>query len=69
MTAFFTRDEKLTTAVVRGIPLGRMGRPEDFTGPILCLCGLGGAYITGAIIPLDGGMNSARTLGLEQGMG
>ena len=69
MTAFFAGDEKLTSAVVRGVPLGRMGRPEDFAGLILCLCGVGGAYMTGAIIPLDGGMNSARTLGLEQGIG
>lgn len=69
MTSFFAQNEKLTAAVTRGIPLGRMGRPEDFAGLILCLCGLSGAYITGAIIPLDGGMNSARTLGLEQGIG
>jgi len=69
MTAFFAQDEKLTAAVTRGVPLGRMGRPEDFAGIILCLCGVGGAYVTGAIIPLDGGMSSARTLGLEQGLG
>jgi len=69
MTAFFAEDENLTAAVTRGVPLGRMGRPEDFAGLILCLCGISGAYMTGAIIPLDGGMNSARTLGLEQGIG
>lgn len=69
MTAFFAEDEKLTAQVTRGVPLGRLGRPEDFAGLILCLCGIGGTYMTGAIIPLDGGMNSARTLGLEQGFG
>ncbi len=69
MTAFFTADEKLSKAVTRGVPLGRLGRPEDFAGLVLCLCGVSGAYMTGAIIPLDGGMNSARTLGLEQGIG
>lgn len=68
MTAFFTRDEKSTAAITRGIPLGRLGRAEDFAGLILCLCGISGAYISGAVIPLDGGMNSARTLGLEQGL-
>lgn len=68
MTSFFTEDEKLSSAVVRGIPLGRLGKPEDFAGLILALCGVSGAYITGAIIPLDGGMNSVRTLGLEQGL-
>jgi len=69
MTAFFATDEKLSSAVVRGIPLGRLGKQEDIAGLILCLCGLSGAYMTGTIIPLDGGMNSARTLGLEQGIG
>jgi len=68
MTEFFIQDEKLTSAVTQGVPLGRLGRPEDFAGLILCLCGISGAYISGAIIPLDGGMNSARTLGLEQGI-
>ena len=69
MTAFFTEDEKLSSQVTRGVPLGRLGKPTDFAGLILCLCGVSGAYMTGAIIPLDGGMNSARTLGLEQGIG
>jgi len=68
MTAFFTQDEKLSAAVTQGVPLGRLGQPQDFAGLILCLSGITGAYITGAIIPLDGGMNSARTLGLEQGI-
>lgn len=69
MTAFFVEDEKLTRAVTRGVPLGRIGKPDDISGLILCLCGRGGAYMTGAIIPLDGGMNSVRTPGLEQGVG
>ena len=69
MTAFFTEDEKLASQVTRGVPLGRLGKPSDFAGLILCLCGVSGAYMTGAIIPLDGGMSSARTLGLEQGIG
>jgi NAD(P)-dependent dehydrogenase (short-subunit alcohol dehydrogenase family) len=68
MTAFFAKDEKLTAAVTLGVPLGRMGRPADLAGLILFLCGLGGAYMTGAIIPLDGGMTSTRTLGIEQGL-
>jgi len=68
MTAFFTHNEKLKTAVSKAVPLGRLGRPADIAGLLLCLCGAGGAYITGAVIPLDGGMNSARTPGLEQGL-
>ncbi len=68
MTAFFTEDEKLRTTITQGIPLARLGRPEDIAGLVLCLCGVGGAYMSGTVIPLDGGMSSARTLGLEQGI-
>jgi len=68
MTSFFMEDEKKSAAVVAGVPLGRMGQPQDFAGPILCLCGASGAYMTGVILPLDGGMSCARTAGIEQGM-
>ena len=68
MTAFFSENDKISAAVERGVPLGRMGQPRDMAGLILLLCGAGGAYMTGAIIPLDGGMISARTPGIEQGI-
>lgn len=41
--------------LVRNNPLGRIGRPEDVQAPILLLAGPGGAYLTGAVIPVDGG--------------
>jgi NAD(P)-dependent dehydrogenase (short-subunit alcohol dehydrogenase family) len=68
MTAFFAQDEKKSAAVVAGVPLGRMGRPSDFAGPILCLCGVSGSYMSGVVLPLDGGMSCARTEGIERGM-
>ncbi len=68
MTAFFTGKEHLREAVTKSIPLGRLGEPQDMAGLVLCLCGAGGAYISGAIIPLDGGMHVFRTPGLEQGL-
>ena len=68
MTAFFTAKEHLKEAVSKTIPLGRLGGSEDMAGLVLCLCGAGGAYISGAIIPLDGGMHVFRTPGLEQGL-
>jgi NAD(P)-dependent dehydrogenase (short-subunit alcohol dehydrogenase family) len=69
MTAFFTEKPELSEAVERAVPLGRLGQHEDIAGLIACLCGAGGAYITGAVIPLDGGMSVFRTPGLEQGLG
>ena len=68
MTAFFTKKEHLKDAVSKTIPLGRLGEPRDIAGLVLCLCGAGGASISGAIIPLDGGMHVFRTPGLEQGL-
>lgn len=56
MTAFATGDERKRAQVAAGVPLGRIGRPEDIAGAALFLCGRGGAYTTGAILPLDGGI-------------
>lgn len=56
MTAFATGTEEKAAAVGRGVPLGRIGSPEDVAGATLFLCGRGGAYVTGAILPLDGGI-------------
>jgi NAD(P)-dependent dehydrogenase (short-subunit alcohol dehydrogenase family) len=68
MTAFFTRQESTANAVRKSIPLGRLGAENDIAGLVLALCGAGGAYISGAIIPLDGGMTAFRTPGIEQGL-
>jgi NAD(P)-dependent dehydrogenase (short-subunit alcohol dehydrogenase family) len=37
------------------IPLGRMGSAEDMAGVVLLLSSRAGAWVTGAIIPVDGG--------------
>jgi NAD(P)-dependent dehydrogenase (short-subunit alcohol dehydrogenase family) len=42
-------------ALVRRIPLGRSGEPPDLDGALLLLCSDAGAYITGAVLPVDGG--------------
>jgi NAD(P)-dependent dehydrogenase (short-subunit alcohol dehydrogenase family) len=68
MTAFFTEEPKASAAVLQSVPLGRMGAPQDMAGLVLCLCGAGGAYISGAVIPLDGGMTAFRTPGIELGL-
>jgi len=41
-------------------PLGRIGRPDDMAGVAVFLSGRGGAYVTGAVIPVDGGIWAAH---------
>lgn len=47
--------ESFVRAYERRTPLGRMGNPEDIAGIIALLVGPCGRYITGAVIPIDGG--------------
>jgi len=68
MTEFFLNRESGRRAVEKAIPLNRLGAERDMAGLVLCLCAAGGAYISGSIIPLDGGMSVFRTPGLEQGL-
>ncbi|HSU99646.1 MAG TPA: SDR family oxidoreductase [Roseiarcus sp.] len=56
MTKFALGDEEKQARSARSVPMGRVGRPEDIAGPLLFLAGRGGAYTTGAILPVDGGI-------------
>jgi NAD(P)-dependent dehydrogenase (short-subunit alcohol dehydrogenase family) len=42
-------------ALIGRIPMGRSGQPEDLDGALLLLASDAGAYITGAVLPVDGG--------------
>ncbi len=39
-------------------PLGRIGRPEDMAGTAIFLSSRAGAYLTGTVIPVDGGIST-----------
>lgn len=56
MTAFmFEQGDEVVSSTV---PLGRVGTPEDLVGAALFLASRAGSYITGAIIPVDGGIST-----------
>lgn len=48
--------EHAQAAVVAATPLGRIGRPEDMAGIAVFLASQAGAFVTGAVIPIDGGL-------------
>jgi NAD(P)-dependent dehydrogenase (short-subunit alcohol dehydrogenase family) len=56
MMAFMLRDDESRKAVEGMVPLGRIGRPDDAAGLTIFLCSRAGSYLTGAVIPLDGGI-------------
>jgi NAD(P)-dependent dehydrogenase (short-subunit alcohol dehydrogenase family) len=47
------------TEIAAASPLGRIGRSDDMAGVAVFLSGRGSAYITGAVIPVDGGIWAA----------
>ena len=60
MMAFALADPDSRRAVEQGVPLGRIGRPDDVAGLTLFLASRAGAYMTGAVIPLDGGITGCN---------
>src|SRR5215469_7460502 len=48
--------ERFRDAIVGSCPLGRIGEPDDMAGVAIYLASRAGAYVTGAVIPVDGGI-------------
>ncbi|MFZ0589107.1 MAG: SDR family oxidoreductase, partial [Bryobacteraceae bacterium] len=40
-------------------PFARWGQPEEVAGPVLFLCSGAASFITGAVLPVDGGYSAA----------
>jgi 3-oxoacyl-[acyl-carrier protein] reductase len=48
--------EEATQAMLNSTPLGRLGDPEDVAGAVRFLCSDEAAFITGAVLLVDGGL-------------
>jgi 3-oxoacyl-[acyl-carrier protein] reductase len=49
--------DRLRGRVLSQVPLGRLGATDDIARVVEFLCGSGASYVTGALIPVDGGMS------------
>jgi NAD(P)-dependent dehydrogenase (short-subunit alcohol dehydrogenase family) len=52
----FLADPKLKDFVEKSHPLGRLGRPEEIAEAVLWLCSDAASFVTGAVLPVDGGV-------------
>jgi NAD(P)-dependent dehydrogenase (short-subunit alcohol dehydrogenase family) len=59
MTAPLVADPARRDAIIARTPLARWGRPEDVAGAALFLASPAAAFITGIVLPVDGGYSVA----------
>lgn len=52
--------EKFGDAIRDSCPMNRIGEPEDMAGIAIYLASRAGAYVTAAVIPVDGGISRAK---------
>jgi len=50
--------ERFHDVIVAGCPMGRIGDPADMAGVAIYLSSKAGAYVTGTVIPVDGGIST-----------
>ena len=55
LTQALRDDQARYTAVIDRTPLKRWGQPDDIAGAVVFLCSPAAAFITGVILPVDGG--------------
>ena len=60
MMAHFLDNPETREMVEAEVPLGRIGSPDDAAGLTIFLASRAGAYLTGTVIPLDGGITGCN---------
>ena len=55
LTQALQEDTQRSAPILARTPMGRWGQPEDVAGPVIFLCSKAAAFITGVVLPVDGG--------------
>jgi NAD(P)-dependent dehydrogenase (short-subunit alcohol dehydrogenase family) len=55
LTEALQADPQRSAPILARTPLSRWGTPEDVAGPVIFLCSKAAAFVTGVILPVDGG--------------
>ncbi len=58
MTKEFMAETEIMSEIIKDYPMGRFGKPDDIAYPCLFLASEWSSWITGAILPVDGGYTS-----------
>lgn len=53
-------DPEFKAGIVSRIPLGRIGGTDDLIGPSLLFCSRAGAFVTGQVLMIDGGLTATQ---------
>jgi NAD(P)-dependent dehydrogenase (short-subunit alcohol dehydrogenase family) len=59
LTEAIQQDQARSDQLMSRTALNRWGRPEEIAGPVLFLCSELASFVTGAVIPIDGGYSAA----------
>lgn len=59
LTEALHTDTARSAPILTRTPMGRWGKPDEVAGAVLFLCSRAAAFITGAILPVDGGYSAA----------
>jgi NAD(P)-dependent dehydrogenase (short-subunit alcohol dehydrogenase family) len=55
LTQALQDDPARSAPILARTPMGRWGTPEDVAGPVLFLCSADARFVTGVVLPVDGG--------------
>lgn len=58
LTSALTQNSERSAELVGRTPMGRWGEPDDLAGPALFLASPGAKFVTGILLPVDGGYSS-----------